>query len=91
VPPSSAWTCCSWDFDLITPPAVPWLVIQGDADEVVDAEAVAAWVESLPEPPELVRMPEAGHFFHRRLIDLRGAIKAGVRQHLPPATAPAHG
>jgi uncharacterized protein len=81
----------SWDFDLITPPAVPWLVIQGDADEVVDAEAVAAWVESLPEPPELVRMPEAGHFFHRRLIDLRGAIKAGVRQHLPPATAPAHG
>ena len=70
----------SWDFSGIQPPAVPWLVIQGDADEVVDAEEVAAWVGKMPEPPELVRMPEAGHFFHRRLIDLRGAI----RDWLPP-------
>ena len=75
----------SWDFSTIQPPAVPWLVIQGDADEVVDADAVAAWVGKMPEPPELVRMPEAGHFFHRRLIDLRGAIKHGIRSWLPPA------
>ena len=46
--------------------------MQGDADEIVDANAVAAWVDKMPDPPELVRMPEAGHFFHRRLIDLRG-------------------
>jgi len=75
----------SWDFDAVQPPAVPWLVVQGDADEVVDAEAVAAWVAELPEPPELVRMPEAGHFFHRRLIDLRGAIRNNIRDWLPPA------
>ncbi|GAB3736400.1 alpha/beta hydrolase [Luteimonas pelagia] len=80
-----------WDFELVTPPSVPWLVIQGEADEIVDPQAVYDWTESLPEPPEVVRMPEAGHFFHRRLIDLRGAIKAGVRQYLPPATAAANG
>src|SRR5690606_41581509 len=34
----------SWDFDAITPPSCPWLVIQGDADEIVDPEAVRAWV-----------------------------------------------
>ena len=72
------------DLRTVQPPAVPWLVIQGDADEVVDANEVAAWVEKMPEPPELVRMPEAGHFFHRRLIDLRGAIKHGIRDWLPP-------
>ena len=35
-------------------------------------------------PPTLVRMPETGHFFHRRLIDLRGAVKNAVRENLPP-------
>ena len=75
----------SWDFSKVQPPAVPWLVVQGDADEIVDANAVAAWVDKMPDPPELVRMPEAGHFFHRRLIDLRGAIKHGIRTWLPPA------
>jgi alpha/beta superfamily hydrolase len=28
-------------------------------------------------------MPETGHFFHRRLMDLRGAVKNGVRAWLP--------
>ena len=76
----------SWDFAAITPPDCPWLVIQGDADEVVDPQAVYDWLDSLkdlPNPPELVRMPDTSHFFHRRLMDLRGAIKAGVRPYLP--------
>ncbi|MGN6513518.1 MAG: alpha/beta hydrolase [Lysobacteraceae bacterium] len=76
----------SWDFGAVAPPDCPWLVIQGDADEVVDPQAVAAWVASLPEPPELVRMPDTSHFFHRKLLDLRGAIQHGVRPFLP-ATA----
>lgn len=68
---------------LITP-TCPWLLIQGDADEIVNANDVYAWIASLPEPPNVVRMPETGHFFHRRLLDLRGAIKNGVRKDLPP-------
>jgi alpha/beta superfamily hydrolase len=45
----------SWDFAAITPPDCPWLVIQGDADEVVDPQAVYDWLDSLkdlPNPPE---------------------------------------
>lgn len=75
----------SWDFDRIELPECPWLVIQGDADEIVDPQAVYAWVEALKQPPELVRMPETTHFFHRRLMDLRGAIKHGVKPYLPAA------
>ncbi len=78
----------SWSFDDITLPACPWLVIQGDDDEIVDAQAVKTWVESLPMPPHLLPMPGAGHFFHRKLIDLRGAVKHGVATWLPSA-APA--
>lgn len=73
----------SWDFKAIVPPACPWLVIQGDADEFVDADAVQDWVQSLPHPPNLVRMPDTSHFFHRKLMDLRGAIRNGVRDWLP--------
>ena len=65
-------------------PTCPWLLIQGEADEVVDPQAVFAWIATLKQPPELIRMPETGHFFHRRMMDLRGAIKHAVRDWLPP-------
>ncbi len=73
----------SWDFAALVPPNCPWLVIQGEADEIVDPEAVFAWLAGLPETPELVRMPDTSHFFHRKLMDLRGAIKHGARAWLP--------
>ncbi len=76
----------TWDFDSLQPPA-QWLVVQGNDDEVVDAHAVYQWVEALAEPPQLVCMPDTSHFFHRKLIDLRGAIKHGVHAYLPPADA----
>ena len=77
----------SWDFSTLVPPECPWLVIQGESDEIVDPQAVYAWIDSLKQlrqPPELVKMPDTSHFFHRRLIDLRGVIKHGVKPYLPP-------
>lgn len=73
-----------WDFAKLAAPLCPWLVIQGEADEIVEPAAVYAWVAAQAEPPTLVRMPETSHFFHRRLMDLRGAVKNGVRGNLPP-------
>ncbi len=70
--------------DGVALPTCPWLLIQGEADEVVDPQAVFAWIATLKRPPELIRMPETGHFFHRRMMDLRGAIKHAVRGWLPP-------
>ena len=46
-------------------------------------QGVYQWLESLPNPPQLVRMPDTSHFFHRKLIDLRGAIQHEVRRWLP--------
>ncbi len=78
-----------WDFAAIDLPDCPWLVVQGEEDEVVDPEGVFEWVGKLAAPPQLVRMPETSHFFHRRLMDLRGAIKNGMRMHLPKSNDPA--
>jgi alpha/beta superfamily hydrolase len=72
------------DFTGVLPPACPWLIVQGEQDEVVDAQGVFDWAAKQEPAPSVVRMPDAGHFFHRRLIDLRGAIKNGVRRNLPP-------
>jgi alpha/beta superfamily hydrolase len=73
-----------WEFERVALPTCPWLIVQGEADEVVEPQAVFDWVATLEYQPELVRMPDTSHFFHRRLMDLRGAIKHAVRGWLPP-------
>ncbi|TXG77800.1 MAG: alpha/beta hydrolase [Rhodocyclaceae bacterium] len=78
-----------WRFETIELPECPWLVVQGEEDEVVDAQGVFDWVEQLDVSPQLVRMPQTSHFFHRRLMDLRGAIKNAMRDHLPKPRAQA--
>jgi alpha/beta superfamily hydrolase len=55
-------------------PACPWLIIQGDQDELVDAHAVQVWAAGLTQPPQLKILPGAEHFFHGRLNDLRDAV-----------------
>jgi len=70
-------------FDSLHHPECPWLVVQGDEDEIVRIEAVMTWAHSLKPPPDLVVMKEADHFFHRRIMDLRGLLKNGVRDNLP--------
>jgi hypothetical protein len=77
-----------WDFQTIPPPAMPWLVIQGLDDEIVDADAVRHWVQAQPVPPELVEMPATGHFFHGKLLELRAAIAQRARRWLTNAAVP---
>lgn len=72
-----------WDFERIALPTMPWLVIQGEDDEVVDPQAVYDWLARSGAGAELIRMPGTSHFFHRKLIDLRGAIRNGVQRYLP--------
>jgi alpha/beta superfamily hydrolase len=72
------------DFTRLPMPACPWLVIQGEADEVVDPAAVYAYVATLEPAPTLVRLPDTGHFFHRRLIELRSIVQDQLRTQLPP-------
>jgi alpha/beta superfamily hydrolase len=60
-------------------PRCPWLLVQGDADDVVDPGAVLEWARALDPPPKLVVLPGVGHFFHGALSVLRDAVKDAVR------------
>lgn len=55
-------------------PTMPWLLVQGDADEVVAPQAVLDWVAGLAKPPQLAVLKGAGHFFHGRLNELRQTV-----------------
>lgn len=72
-----------WDFSAVPLPQVPWLVLMGEADEIVPPQSVFDWIDGLAVQPQLVRFPDTGHFFHRKLIDLRAAIQQQVRAWLP--------
>ncbi len=61
-------------------PGCPWMIVQGDADELVDINATIEWVNKLEPGPELLVMPDAEHFFHGRLIDLREAVTEFVHR-----------
>jgi alpha/beta superfamily hydrolase len=51
-------------------PACPWLVIQGDADEVINSTQVLSWCEALQPAPQTAVLPGVGHFFHGHLNTL---------------------
>lgn len=66
-----------WDFSKISPPQSPWLVIQGDRDDLVDANTVEQWVRA-SGASSVLRLAEADHFFHARLHEIRDAVAAFV-------------
>lgn len=59
-------------------PDCPWLIIQGDQDELVDIDETVAWVNGLGPGPELTVFPETSHFFHGKLVLLRQAVESFV-------------
>jgi uncharacterized protein len=68
-------------FDLLNLPKVlcPWLVVQGEIDDVVIPADIYAWVEKQNPQPKLIRISGAGHFFHGKLIELRQQLETALR------------
>jgi len=55
-------------------PGCPWLVVQGDADDVIEPPAVLEWANRQSSPPVIRVLAGAGHFFHGRLHELRAVV-----------------
>ena len=76
------------DLSDIEPPAIPWLIVQGDADELVSAAEVKQWAAGLPTPPQLALLPGVEHLFHGRLNELRVAVTAHLAEQRPGKQKP---
>ena len=59
-------------------PDCPWLIVQGDQDELVDIEETITWVNELDPGPELEVFTDTEHFFHGKLVLLRNAVEEFV-------------
>jgi alpha/beta superfamily hydrolase len=58
----------------IAPPSCPWLIVQGEADELIDYHAVVDFAARFAPPPVLRLLPGADHFFNGHLLELREAV-----------------
>jgi uncharacterized protein len=72
-----------YDVSEIRLPDCPWLLIQGEDDEVVPVTVVQRWLTGLHPHPQAVFLPGVGHFFHQRLNELRAALAGFLPAHLP--------
>lgn len=57
-------------------PDCPWLIVQGDADDVIDGALVIDWAGRIGGGARLAVLPGAGHFFHGRLTDLQQQVQS---------------
>ena len=67
------------DVTRVPMPRCPWLIVQGDNDELVNAQEVQAWAQSLDPAPEFAMLAGVDHFFHGRLNELRDVVVRWVQ------------
>ena len=48
-------------------------IVQGTEDEIVTVESVQQWVQNIPQAS--ISMLRSGHFFHRKLTDLKHCLQ----------------
>jgi alpha/beta superfamily hydrolase len=64
-----------FDFKTSPVPPIPWSIIQGDKDDLVDHDSVLQWARELIPPPHVQLLTGAEHFFHGRMSDLKNCVK----------------
>ncbi len=67
-------------YDKLLPPSCPWIVVQGEEDEVIAPDIVYAWYEKakLNQNITLFKFPQTSHFFHGKLVPLRKLVEDNI-------------
>jgi uncharacterized protein len=65
-------------------PRCPWLLVQGDSDDVVDPKQVERWAMNLPVKPHVVMLAGVEHFFHGKLNELRSVVVKWLTKYASP-------
>lgn len=63
-----------YDYTEYVPAPHPWMIVQGDADEVVPVDEVRTFVAQSPSPLIYLEMANTSHFFHGKLIELKSLL-----------------
>lgn len=60
-----------FDFFALPKLQCPWIVVQGEQDEIVNPDAVYLTLNRLAIPHTLITLSNTGHFFHGQLLTLQ--------------------
>ncbi len=71
-----------FDYTEFIPVPMPWIVVQGENDEVVPLSWVLDFVAHSPPAISLLCFAETSHFFHGKLIDLKLRLIDVLRAHV---------
>lgn len=63
-----------YDYRAYQPAPSPWVIFQGDSDEVVPAGEVMDFAAQASPPLQVSCFAETGHFFHGKLLELKTAL-----------------
>ncbi|MDX2164294.1 MAG: alpha/beta hydrolase [Gammaproteobacteria bacterium] len=55
-------------------PHCPWIVVVAEDDEVVPAQDIKQWIQTLNPQPTVLDFENTSHFFHGKLIQLRDIL-----------------
>ncbi len=69
-----------YNYDFLESCTKPKLFASGENDQYASAAALQSLVASLPEPKQLVLVPNADHFFAGRLEDMKRAVTDWLKQ-----------
>lgn len=63
-----------YDYFEFSPAPMPWVIMQGDEDEIVPLQLVRDFAAQSIPPLPLVRFAQTTHFFHGKLIELKAQL-----------------
>ena len=69
-----------WDFAAFDMPQMPWTIVQGELDEIVEPQSVYDFAAKSQPAPTLIRIADATHFFHSKLLVLRTVLNEHFNQ-----------
>jgi len=67
-----------YDYQEFQPNPNPWLIVQGEEDEVVPAHLVIDFAKQATPAIPLVLFPDTSHFFHGKLIELKDQLLLAI-------------
>ncbi|MCL9685233.1 alpha/beta hydrolase [Legionella maioricensis] len=72
-----------YDYREFNPAPHPWLIIQGDADEVVPHSLVIDFARQSSPVLPVIEFAETGHFFHGKLVELKTQLMEYMHRQVP--------
>lgn len=71
-----------YDYAEFVPAPNPWIVVQGDKDEVVPVEIVRDFVAEEKSSLIWMEFADTGHFFHGKLVELKARLAAAIKEQI---------